>query len=215
MSKKVKYIISISVVILIMALGIITLIMALVPVGSNDAINLPNHVYIYTNLIDKENGKIELHRRDGTGEDANKINKIFDLFNDGFRQQKALSALFSGNLGKGLEFVDHEPIDGMQIMDKYKDDEENITIVFCYNEAQKVNNAPEDYDGYGYVCFTVTSSKGLQDMVLGLLELNSSNESGDVSTSNTISYRYSLEGKMYTAELYNYVNSLLEVHKDN
>lgn len=213
MSKKVKYIVSISLVVLVMALGVITLIMALVPVGSNDAINLPNDVYIYTNLIDKERGKIELHRRDGSGDDARKINEIFNLFNDGFRQQKALTALFNGELGKGLEFVDNEAENNGQdkYLDKYKDEEEHITIALCYNEEQKVEGAPENYKGYKYVCFTVTKSVDLQDIILGLP--SSLNSEDSESSSPRIYFQYSLNGKMSTQGLYNYVYELLAVHK--
>lgn len=214
MSKKVKYIIAISLVVLLMLLGIATLIMALVPVGSNDAINLPNAVYIYTNLSgsesDKERGKIELRKRDAK-EEA-KINKIFNLFNDGFRQQKALTAMFKGELGKGLEFVDNYTTN--KSIDKYKDDDEHITIVFCYSEPQKVNNAVEGYNGYEYVCFTVTNNTALQDIILGLpLALNSE----DTETSSTsLSFQYSFEGKMVTSELYRYIyNEILSVHRDN
>lgn len=217
MSKKVKYSISISLVVFIMALGVITLIMALVPVGSNDAINLPNDVYIYTNLrgteADKEKGKIELHRRNGTGKDAEKINEIFNLFNEGFRQQKALTALFNGEMGKGLEFVDNYALNKTPSIDKYKDDDEHITLVFCYNDPQPVKNAPSGYKGYEYVCFTVTNSDKLQDIMIGLP--SSLNSDDSESSRPNIGFQYSFNGKMSTRGLYKYVYSLLEVHKTN
>ena len=203
MSKKIKYIISISVVILIMTIGIITLILGLVPVGSNDAINLPNTVYIYTDLLNDE--KIPLYRRDGNESDTEKINKIFDLLNDGF-SQKALSAIFKGELGAGLE-LEHR---GGSV-EKYKDTEDKITLLFIYDEEQTAKNEKtgETYK-YSFLCFTVDNSTEWQEVIFGLNTSYTSEENEAGSKEFFYSNRY--KGKMKTSGLYEYVYSLLEGH---
>lgn len=203
MSKKIKYIISISVVILIMTIGIITLILGLVPVGSNDAINLPNTVYIYTDLLNDE--KIPLYRRDGNESDTEKINKIFDLLNDGF-SQKALSAIFKGEFGAGLEL---EQRDGR--IDKHKDTEDKITLLFIYDQEQTAKNEETGRTyKYNYLCFTVVNSTEWQEIVFGL---NTSNQTEEGEIGSTFfSYSNCFKGKMKTSGLYEYVYSLLEGH---
>lgn len=217
MKKKIKSIISISIVVIVIAVGIATLILGLVPVGSNEDINLPNRVYIYTNLVGKDNGGngiYSLSRRDGTGKDAEKINKIFDLFNDGFRQQKALTALFNGDLGKGLEVVENGT-DAEKIINKYKNEEEHITIVFSYNEDQKIKGKASDVynkDKYRNVCFTITKNNSLQDIILGLPDSSLSFEESENNT-DIIAFSQFFRGKMVTGKLYDYVYSLLEPFK--
>lgn len=208
MSKKIKYIVCISLVVILMSLGIITLIMGLVPVGSNDAINLPDYIYIYTNNIggtqNKDVGKIEIHRR---GDDATRVNKIFDLLNQGF-QQKALTAMFRGELGDGLNFVDNRAEGKNTTINKYKDDIDKITIVFCYDNAQKVEGSDKNYTGYKYVCFTVEDSTEWRDITFGLP--SSLNTPESESSSPSLSYQYSFNGKMSTSGLYKYVRSIVE-----
>ncbi len=207
MSKKVKYIISISLVVVIMSLGIITLILGLVPVGGNDAINLPNDVYIYTNLIDDNRDKLELHRREDSGSDVERINKIFDLFNRGF-EQKALSAMFKGELGAGLEFVDNYANNIEHKINKYKDNEEYITFMFLYNEEQHIQNVDTTWT-YKRLCFTVSKSTEWQEIIIGLPTAYND----DYDSGNEITFRYYYKGKMVTSELYNYANLLIDAHK--
>ena len=84
---------------LILCIGVFTLVMALVPVGYNDIVEKPTEVYIYnakTNNL--PSNRLSLRTRDEA--DVAKINKIYNLFNDGF-QQNALSAMFRGELKEG------------------------------------------------------------------------------------------------------------------
>lgn len=210
MSKKIKYIVSISLVVLIMTLGIITLIMGIVPVGGNDAINLPDQVYIYSNWYGTENGKLRLRRGEGEENKAEteRINQIFNLLNDGFKQ-KALSALFRGELGKGLEYNK----DGAGSINKYKDDENNITIMFVYSSSnEQLADKNDITSNYRYLCFTVNNSTEWKDITFGLgVDYNTED---DESSKPEYYYSRNFSGKMDTSELYKYVYSLIEGAKE-
>lgn len=209
MSKKIKYIISITLVVIIMSLGILTLIMGVVPVGGNDAINLPDQVYIYSNWY----GSGMLRLRRGEGEEnkveTERINQIFNLLNDGFKQ-KALTAFFRGELGKGLEYNE----DNAGTINKYKDDEDNITIMFIYSNA---NDQLADKDNitsnYRYLCFTVNASTDWNEVIFGIgVDYN---DLEDESSKPEYYYSRSFSGKMNTSGLYEYALSLIAGAKEN
>ena len=93
----------------VLLLGITTLILGLVPVGRNDYVQLPNTVYVYCHKTSDFNSKKAVYKNieNGNEKDVEKIYKIYNLFNSSF-QQKALSALFNGQIGNGTKIVRNE-----------------------------------------------------------------------------------------------------------
>lgn len=208
MKKKIKLIIISVVVSLILCMGVSILVMALVPVTNNDRINKPNEVYIYSSKTSSlPNKRLSLRDWDKNEEDVQKINKIYTTFNNGFKQN-CLSALFSGELGKGLE-TSHHPMS--KDMDKNYSSSDAFTVVFYYKETKYLIEGNED-SAYNYMFFEVKNINYRQEIKIGTSKELSSDSS---ETSNsTIPYYYSITAKVNNlGNVYNcllqYVNEVL------
>ena len=185
---------------LILCIGVFTLVMALVPVGYNDIVEKPTEVYIYNS---KTNGlpsnRLSLRSRDEA--DVSKINKIYDLFNDGF-QQNALSAMFRGELKEGNKTKYERSSEN--IINKNKESTDKFTVVFYYNTKLKVT-VNERTCEYQYVSFEVSNSK---ERELKIMAINPTLSSDSL---NSISYDYSFEAKLNLSSLYDYLYELVKV----
>ena len=208
MKKKAKLIIISIVAALVLCIGVSILVMALVPVTRNDRINKPNEVYIYSSSTkDFPLGRLRLRDWGKTEvEDVPKINKIFTTFNNGFKQN-CLSALFGGELGKGLD-TDYYPMS--KDMNKNNGSSDAITIVFYYNETKLLIEGKNE-TAYKYLFFEIKNVEGRQEVKIGTsMEIPSD---GETSTS-TISYYYGVTAKLNNQnEVYacatQYVNEVL------
>jgi len=184
---------------IVLIVGIATLILGLIPVNMNDKITTPNEIYVYsasTNYL--ANKRLEYRAR--SEKDSVKLNRIYYLFNQSF-QQKALKALFSGELGKGLE-IKHTAVS--ENMSKNYTNEENITVVFYYKDGIKIEC--EGYElTYNYAFIELTNTDERQDFVIGLSDYLSSDDD-DIAY---VTYRFSFHGKANVKQLYDYVFSLI------
>ena len=198
-----KIIITSVIVGLVLLLGISTLILGLIPVGMNDKVNVPDDVYIYCPEVYNTPSKRRnyLHR-DGQ-DDINKINKIYNTFIDSF-SQKALAALFSGELNEGVEAC-YTGTKRETISKNFKT-EGKMTIVFHYKEAQelKYNNTKEKYN---CLYFELDATNERSEVIMGVSETIPSDE-GDYPNEN-ISYNYYYKAKANFSNLYKYVAGLV------
>ena len=210
MNKKVKYAISISLVVIILCLAIVTLVMALVPVGSNDKINLPDEVYIYSNQTKSLPYKRMTFYK-SLDSDSKKINDIFDSFNDGFKQN-ALSALFKGELGKGLS-TNYKRTAIVDPMSKNYDNDNAYTVVFHYKEAEVLNYNNETYK-YNYLFFEVKDIDAWDEVIFGVSTGSQINEDDNEISSETIPYNYSYSTKASLSKLHNYLSNLFKERQD-
>lgn len=185
---------------LILCIGVFTLVMALVPVGYNDIVEKPTEVYIYNS---KTNGlpsnRLSLRSRDEA--DLIKINKIYNLFNEGFRQN-ALSAMFRGELKEGNKTKYERSSEN--IISKNKESTDKFTVVFYYKTDLKVNINNKSY-AYNYISFEVSNSK---ERELKIMAINATLSSDSL---NSISYDYSFEAKLNLSSLYDYLYELVKV----
>ena len=185
---------------LILCIGVFTLVMALVPVGYNDIVEKPTEVYIYnSNTNSLPSNRLSLRSRDEA--DVSKINKIYDLFNDGF-QQNALSAMFRGELKEGNK-TKYTKSSGNSI-NKNKTSTDKFTVVFYYNTKLKVTVNERTYE-YQYVSFEVDNDDIRE---LTPMAINSTFSSDAL---DTIAYDYSFEAKLNLSSLYDYLYELVKV----
>ena len=197
-----KIIITSVIVGLVLLLGISTLILGLIPVGMNDNVNVPDNVYIYcTEFYNTAEKKLTLKHRNEN--ELKKINKLYDTFINCF-PQKALAALFSGELNEGVEAC-YTGAKRDTISKNFKT-EGKITIVFHYKEAQelKYNNTKEEYN---YLFFEIDATNERSEVVMGVSEDITSDE-GDYPNEN-ISYNYYYKAKANFSNLYKYVAGLV------
>lgn len=204
LSKKIQFIVCISLVVIIICLGVITLIMGIVPTGGlKGKFDLPDEVYIYSELY--PSGKLRLRKGEGAGNriETERINEIYDRLDSGLKQ-KSLTALFRGELGSGFKYYNTAGV-----MDKCGNDEENnITIMFIYTDS--LNRLADENDitsNYKYVCFTVSNTTKWHEVTFGMGVNN--NDSDDVA-SNQYYYTRCYTRNMNTSSLYKYVYSLIE-----
>ena len=198
-----KIIITSVIVGLVLCLGIATLILGLVPVGMNDKVNVPDEVYIYCpQVYNTPSKRREYRNRDGQ-EDISKINKIYDTFIDSF-SQKALAALFKGELNEGTE-AGYTGAKRDTISKNFKT-EGKITIVFRYKDAQvlKYENKKQEYN---YLYFEIDATNERSEVIMGVSEDITSDE-GDYPNEN-ISYNYYYKAKANFSNLYKYVAGLV------
>lgn len=199
-----KIIITTVAVAIILCLGIATLVMALIPVGMNDKVAVPDEIYIYTSQTNSlANKRIELRHRDGET-DINKINKIYNLFDSAF-QQNALSALFSGELNYTTT-SDHTEVS--KSISKNFSSEDKITLVFYFKNERTVKYENQEYK-YKYLFFEITNENSRHDVVMGLNKSIPSDES-DYPVEN-MSYYYSYKSKANFADLYKYVSQIITI----
>lgn len=195
-----KIIISSVAIALVLCFGIFTLVMALIPVGFNDIVEKPSEVYIYSS----KTSSLPISRltlRSMEENDVAKINKIYDLFNDGFKQN-ALSALFKGELKDKNETKYVKSSNN--IISKNKNSEDKFTVVFYYKDGLTVECENNKYKYY-YVSFEVNSTNKRD---LTVMAINNQISSDSMST---ISYDYSFEAKINLNSLYNYLVELVKV----
>ena len=197
-----KIIISTVVLALVLCIGISALVLALIPVGANDKVEVPHAIYVY-NAETKTyaNGRKEYSTIEGEEKQLKIKNEIYNAFNHGF-QQKALAALFKGELDLGTE-VDYSqsPIN----MSKNLNSTNKFTVVFYYKAEQKVKYNGKEF-AYQYLFFEVPSNNSREDIVMGLKDKSSF--PNDVGISD-INYNYSLKTKANFTELYNYLSDLV------
>lgn len=199
-----KIVITTVAVAIILCLGIATLVMSLIPVCINDKVAVPDNVYIYCSQTNGlPNKRIELRYRDGE-KDINRINKIYNLFDSSF-QQKALNALFSGELNYSTT-SDHTEIS--KSISKNFSSEDKITIVFYFKDKEVIKYKDKEYK-YNYLFFEISNEDSRQDVVMGVNTSIPSDESN--YPVENISYYYSYKSKANFAELYNYVYDLVSI----
>lgn len=197
-----KIIISTVVLALVLCLGISALVLALIPVGANDKVQVPHAVYIYNAETQNHPMKrISYANIDGQEEQLKKLNKIYNAFNHGF-QQKALSALFNGELDLGTE-VNYSK--SLETMSKNYKETNKFTVVFYYKDKQMIKYDGKEY-GYNYLFFEVSSKNERAEVIMGLNTTLSSDEGSGIET---INYNYYLKTKANFVELYNYLSDLV------
>lgn len=197
-----KIIISTVVLALVLCIGISALVLALIPVGANDKVEVPHSIYVYSaETKNSANGRKEYSTIEGKDEQLKIKNKIYNAFNHGF-QQKALAALFKGELNLTTE-VDYSqsPIN----MSKNLDSTNKFTVVFYYKTEQKVKYGEKEF-AYQYLFFEVSSNNSRQEVVMGLKDKSSFPNDASVGMVN---YNYSLKTKANFTELYNYLSDLV------
>lgn len=198
-----KIIITSVIVGLVLLLGISTLILGLVPVGMNDKVNVPDEVYIYCPQVYSTPAKRREYRHRDGQDDVEKINKIYDTFIDSF-SQKALAALFSGELNEGTEAY-YTGAKRDSISKNFKT-EGKITIVFYYKDAQVLEYENKKQE-YNYLYFELDATDARNEVIMGVSEDITSDE-GDYPNEN-ISYNYCYKAKANFSELYKYVSGLV------
>ncbi len=197
-----KIIISSIAIGLALCFGIFALVMSLIPVGYNDIVEKPNEVWIYTSKTSEANlpnSRYTLRSMDEN--DVEKINRIYDLFNEGFKQN-ALSALFKGELKDKNEAKYVKSSNN--IINKNKNSEDKFTVVFYYVDSLIIE-ANGKKDSYNYIAFEVDSTNE-RDLTVMAVTKNMSSDS-----MSTISYDYSFEAKINLNSLYNYLTDLVNV----
>lgn len=198
-----KKIIITSVIIgLVLCLGITTLILGLVPVGMNNKVAVPDEIYIYCSEVYETPAKRRAYRyRDGQ-EDIDKINKIYDTFIDSF-PQKALAALFSGELKDGTEA--YYTGAKRDVISKNFRTEGKITIFFYYKETQILKYEDKKQE-YSYLFFEIDSTDERNEVIMGVAD--SIGDKSDSENEN-VSYNYYYKAKANFSELYKYVYGLV------
>lgn len=190
---------------LVLVLGIATLVLALIPVGQNNLIDAPNKIY-FLNLNTKDNNEDGSYIVKDYGNDKEKeiINQTFKLFNQSFGQ-KALTALFKGELNDKIETVYDKPTGSSNTISRNYSNKDKVTIVFYYNQEKTIKVGDKEYK-YQYLFFELDNSGETSNKVFGV------NSSVTLSTDGyvyqSISYDYSYQSKANTKALYDYVASL-------
>jgi len=199
-----KVIISTVVVVLLLAVGITTLVLGLIPVGMNDVINMPDKVYIYCeNTKDLPDKRLSLKSREEN--DLKKISNIYTTFNRCF-QQKALKALFNNEFGKGIDSNYNEV---SQNLSKNFDSSTKFTVVFCFKDGnEQTIKADNKTYKYNRVYFELTNDGTWQDVVMAVTKESNTSDSSSISR---ISYNYYYSSKANFKELYDYVKNLVPV----
>ena len=203
-----KIVITSVIVGIVLLLGVTTLILGLLPVGMNEYVQLPNTVYVYCHKTSDFNAGKEIYKNieGGSDSDVEKINTIYNLFNSSF-QQKALSALFNGQIKNKTEIVKNEKGISKTISKNRGEDDENITLVFCYKNPQKLEYNGEEIE-YTYLFFEISAEDEMKNVVMGVRSEDPAGEDGDEGL-ETISYIYSYQTLANFSELYEYVNEVV------
>lgn len=188
-----KIIISSVVAGIVLIIGIATIVLALVPTGMNSTIQMPNEITIVYSKT-KDMSPDALVYRDRDSDDAKVIANFYSVFCHCF-EQKTLSAIFNGELNKGVEenYLDK----GSQYVKNNSSEEDKITICFKYSKKQKINN----YE-YNYLFFEISNNNKREDSVFG------ANTSFSISN-NYYYYNYYYSGKANFYNLYNFIENLI------
>lgn len=207
-----KIVITSVIVGLVLLLGITTLILGLVPVGMNDYVQLPNTVYVYCHKTSDLNAKKDVYKNieNGNESDVEKIYKIYNLFNNSF-QQKALSALFNGQIKNETKIVRNEKGVSQTISKNRSEDDENITLVFGYKNPQKLVYNGEEIE-YSYLFFEISSDDEMKNVIMGVRTEDPAGEDGDEEL-ETIAYVYSYQTLANFSQLYSYVDGIVSNKK--
>lgn len=178
MAKKIGAIVSLSIIgILILA----TIIMANINVDYGIKCSTPTTVYVSHNSE--------------TERDANNhTNKIVEYINNA-SNEKALTALFNGTLGKKAEVV--------AVSEKSLPSNTGFYVRYRYENAQKLMSGKDAYKNskgesvyYDDLVFTVNEAEGINVVKVYVIQ--------DSASSNRYSYYYELEADF--ENLYNYLN---------
>lgn len=193
---------------LLLCIGIATLIMALIPVGLNEQVQVPNQIYIYcakTKTDQLQNKRLELKDIDGQSDIA-RINKMYNLFNDAF-PQKALTALFNGELKQTTEL---EYIEGYNTISKNTSSEDKFTIVFKYDNPKelKVDNKTVKAK---YLFFEIDNEDARKDILIGITASDNAFSDEESYSSINVSYNFCYKAKANFANLYNYAAELVSI----
>lgn len=188
-----KIIISSIVVGLILILGVTTIILAVVPVGFNQTIARPNEITIVYSKT-KDLSPDALVYRDRNEDDVKIISNLYSTFCHAF-EQKALSAIFNGEMNKGVE--ENYLNKGSKSISNNRNEDKKITICFKYSTNKKI----KDYS-YKYLFFEITNANERDDQVFAV-----SSSYSATSFSNYYNYYYS--GKANFSSLFNYIETLV------
>ena len=178
---------------LILVIGITTIVLALVPTGMNYVIQRPNEIVIVYSKT-KDFSPDALVYRDRNEEDAIVISNFYSTFCHAF-EQKTLSAIFNGELNKGLEenYLDK----GSNYVNINSNEENKITICFKYSSKQKIKN----YE-YDKLFFEISNKNAREDIIFGV------GSSFSVSNSHAY-YNYYYKGKANFHNLFNFIENLV------
>ena len=190
---------------LVLILGVSALVLALIPVGQNNLIDAPNKIYFF-NKNTKDNYEENSYIVKDFGNDKEKeiIAKTYKLLNQGFGQ-KALTALFKGEINDKIETVYDKPTGASNSMSKNTDKTDRVTILFYYNEEKTIKCGDKEYK-YQYLFFELDSSTGSISKTFGVRDTLTL--SSDSYVSSTFSYDYSYVSKVNTTALFEYISSI-------
>ena len=195
-----KIIISAVSIALILAIGITTLVLALIPTGFNDSIEKPYAIYVMNSKTSEfYNGALSFKEREDDQEARDTISNIYSMFCHSF-EQKTLNAIFNKELGEGLTT---SYTSTSKTISKNSSSEEKITIVFQYKTSKKIKalNNTKEYS-YNYLFFEISNIDERQDATFAVRS--------DLTLDNSsYQYNYSFSGKANFSNLYNYVSSLI------
>lgn len=189
-------------IVLVVVVGLTALIMSLISVGENNFITKPTAIYLL-NATTSDNGEtgVFFDPNSPLSSASNKaeIDKIYNAFNEGF-SQKALNALFKGELNDKVK-THYESSVATEKYIKRDGDSTHLTLVFYYEETQKITANNKTYE-YNYLFFQIDSSSERNEVVFGVSKTVSFS-----STSSPLSYNYWFTAKTNTSKLYDYIAS--------
>lgn len=195
-----KIIISAVSIALILAIGITTLVLALIPTGFNDTIEKPYAIYIMNSQTSEyHNGVLSFKEREDDQEARDVISNIYSLLCHSF-EQKTLNAIFNKELNESLKTNYSSTSKNIS---KNSSSEEKITIVFQYKNSKKIKavNNSKEYS-YNYLFFEI-SGKNERDVATFAVR-------SDLTLDNSsYQYNYSFSGKANFSRLYEYASSLI------
>ncbi len=187
---------------LVLVVGLTALIMALVPVGQNNFVVKPTNIYLYnTNTTDDDSKRVTLLTDNPFEDNTQAINAIYKVFNESF-SQKALTALFKGELGDKVE-THYENSAGATNYVARTGDSTKLTIVFDYSSnLQTIKVGDKEFE-YKYLFFQINDSTERSEVIFGVNDKNIDSSFENKGTSN-LSYKYWFTAKMDMTKLYDY-----------
>lgn len=188
---------------IVLVLGITALVMALVPVGQNNFITKPAEIYLLnaTTLKNESGNGVSFRSGYNDAEESEGLKNIYKVFNECF-SQKALTALFRGELGDKVKTHYESTTSGNSKTIARNGDSTHLTFLFAYSEPQTIKVDGKDAYEYKYLFFQIDNSSERQEVRFAVSNSNLT----DSYTSNNIYYNYWFSAKMNTAKLYDYIS---------
>ena len=182
---------------LVGALALTTILMAVIPVGKVVNIAMPDaKVYVSTSKTKdlQPYGCLTLRGKDAANQnDQETIENIWKAFQESSKQ-KALTALFNGNLAEGIKF---ETLTTSKTFNRKQTAENKAKVVFEYSEAQEI---PEvEGKTYKLIYFEIEDLDERTELVVYLGDWNYSNDI-------TVRHSYTMNGNF--ADLYDLLINL-------